>query len=129
MTKRTEERRRHRRQPYETDAQVAMLATGWISTGRLEDLSVSGCYINTLVPPEQGTRIRVSFPMDSEEFGALGVVRYARPGLGMGVEFTHLGSQEQQLLLAFLEYRKPGGRRQRVPEQGELPFEPDEPHK
>lgn len=122
----TEERRRHRRLPYRSDVQVTILATEWTYTAKLEDLSMSGCYIETQTPPEQGTRIRVSFWMDEEEFAALGVIRYARPGLGMGIEFTQLEPDNHRRLTAFLERRKPGSPRPLVTDQGELPFEPSE---
>lgn len=125
---RAEERRRHRRLPYRRDVQVAVLATGWLSTGKLEDVSISGCYISIQTPPEQGTRIQLRFAMEKEEFEALAVVRYARPGLGMGVEFTPLDGKKRVRLERFLEARRPGARR--TPRgQAELPFDTGEHRK
>ncbi|MFQ5925983.1 MAG: PilZ domain-containing protein [Terriglobia bacterium] len=123
----SEEQRRHRRQRYRCDVQVSVLATGWLATGKLEDLSFAGCYIATLVPPEQGTRIQVRFPMETEEFEALAVVRFARPGLGMGIEFTQLEDHMRQRLAAFLKQRQPGARRRAKSEQDKLGFEAQDP--
>jgi hypothetical protein len=67
------------------------------------DIGGRGCYVETLLPLTIGTEVVIIFWMDSEKTTTTGTVRASDPGVGMGIEFTALGSTIQQRLQEFIE--------------------------
>jgi type IV pilus assembly protein PilZ len=64
--------------------------------GRSKDVSLGGMYVLTATPAPFGTElvIHVSLPRQRGTFALPGVVRWVRPGQGMGVQFGLLGARE-----------------------------------
>jgi hypothetical protein len=58
-----------------------------LMAARSSDVSLVGCYIDTLNPAAVGTNISVRFRQDDETFSAAARVMYVCPGLGMGIKF------------------------------------------
>ena len=54
------------------------------------DIGGRGCYVETLLPLPLGTKVKITFWMDSEKIQTSGVVRASDGGVGMGIEFTQL---------------------------------------
>jgi len=67
------------------------------------DISGRGCYVDTLQPLPLGTKVNVTFWMDSEKINTDGVVRASDPNVGMGIEFTELENQVQEKLQQYIE--------------------------
>jgi len=67
------------------------------------DISGRGCYVDTLQPLPLGTKVNVTFWMDSEKIHTYGVVRASDPNVGMGIEFTELENQVQEKLQQYIE--------------------------
>jgi hypothetical protein len=67
------------------------------------DIGGRGCYVETLLPLQLGTKVRITFWMDSEKVQTSGVVRASDGGVGMGIEFTQLDNQVQDRLQKHLE--------------------------
>jgi len=67
------------------------------------DIGGRGCYVETLLPLSLGTKVNITFWMDSEKVNNSGIVRASDPGVGMGIEFTALDDTVQQRLQAHLE--------------------------
>jgi hypothetical protein len=67
------------------------------------DVSGSGCYVESILPLQIGTTLRVDFWMDSEHVSTSAVVRTSDPGVGMGVEFIGLTPDYQQRLQGHLD--------------------------
>jgi hypothetical protein len=67
------------------------------------DIGGRGCYVETLVPLQLGTKVYVMFWMDEEKIQTSGIVRASDPGVGMGIEFTELHNQVQERLQAHLD--------------------------
>jgi hypothetical protein len=55
---------------------------------KLTDLSLGGCYLQTLMPLPIGASLVLSLTVGETAFEAAGIVRTCHPNLGMGVEFT-----------------------------------------
>jgi len=70
----------------------------WNGEVRTSDISRSGCYVDTLNPVPQGSQIRLRITHNNEVFEALGKVVYVSYGLGMGVTFTEVSSEQQARL-------------------------------
>jgi PilZ domain len=67
------------------------------------DIGGRGCYVETLLPLQLGTKVKIMFWMDSEKVQTSGVVRASDGGVGMGIEFTQLDNQVQDRLQKHLE--------------------------
>ena len=67
------------------------------------DIGGRGCYVETLLPLPLGTKVKVTFWMDSEKIQTSGVVRASDGGVGMGIEFTELHNQVQDRLQKHLD--------------------------
>jgi CheY-like chemotaxis protein len=74
--------------------------------GKLTDLSLGGCYVETEAPfPEQfGVTLRLK--ADEIEVEAEGVVRVMHPGLGMGIEFGCNTTEERARVANFIGFLK-----------------------
>ena len=70
-----------------------------VHPARISDLSVGGCYLDTLGGVEVGEVIAVEIKLPSGEWLPLrGSVAFYHPGLGFSVCFTFLTDEEQHLL-------------------------------
>jgi hypothetical protein len=86
------------RLPFLTEAEVMEPPAGtWLKT-RLSDLSLSGCYVDTLHPLPVGARIRLRAVRNKIILEVLATVIYSEPRLGMGVSFTQLSPEQKSIL-------------------------------
>jgi hypothetical protein len=67
------------------------------------DIGGRGCYVETLLPLQLGTKVIITFWLDSEKIRTTGMVKASDPGVGMGIEFTALDNTVQERLQAHLE--------------------------
>jgi hypothetical protein len=72
--------------------------------GRIEDLSLWGCFVNTIGRADVGEVIGVEIKLPTGEWLALGgeVTSYQQ-GIGMGVKFTFLTEEEEEALRALMK--------------------------
>ena len=75
---------------------------GW-RAAQSSDISACGCYIDTMLPLEVGTPLRIGLWLSGSKFEVAAVVRTSHPGVGMGIEFTSLEMPFQQRLQEYLE--------------------------
>lgn len=108
----TEERRTEARYPFTTEAEIVDLRTGTRMQTRTADLSLGGCYMDTMSPLAVGAVVQVKLVRDKKAFEARARVTTSHPGVGMGLCFTEVLRQDQQALLEFwiaqLSERSPG---------------------
>jgi Ribonuclease G/E len=79
-------------------AEVVELPRGAKLSARTADISRTGCYIDTLNPVPQGSRIRLRITHHDEIFEAIGSVVYVSQGLGMGVVFVEVAPEQRARL-------------------------------
>ena len=70
---------------------------------RATDISANGCYVETMLPLDSGTILRIDFWLDTEKLSTSGIVRAKDPGVGMGIEFTGLTPATQKRFQTFLD--------------------------
>jgi hypothetical protein len=100
MQRREEERRRHPRfncagtaQMWETGSEVAI-------GGRINEISLGGCYVEMMSPLRTGTALRLNLAVSGRNVQLEGVVRTSQPTFGMGVEFIRMAPSEADKLHA-----------------------------
>lgn len=69
---------------------------------RTGDLSLNGCYVDSLNPFPAGSKVRVSINYHEETFTALGKVAHAEPNIGMGISFTGVEPNQKVILLKWI---------------------------
>ena len=94
----TVERRSAPRYQMVLAADVVELPRGARLSARTSDISRTGCYIDTLNPVPQGSRVRLRITHHDEIFEAIGRVVYVSYGLGMGVAFVEVSVEQQAVL-------------------------------
>ena len=77
--------------------------TGVKTQTRTADMSSRGCYIRTIVTFPVGTRVNTTFTVDSTPLELAAIIRTSEPGVGMGMEFTAINEEQEQLLESFLK--------------------------
>jgi len=96
------ERRTQTRFPFTASAEVFDLRAQIRVNGRCSDLSVGGCYVDTLSPLSVGTVARIRMARDSRAFESDAVVTYAHTSMGMGLAFTKMRGEDQGVLRSWL---------------------------
>src|SRR5882762_9521668 len=79
-------------------AEAEELTSGVNLSARTSDVSVHGCYLDTINPFSPGTRIRVHLTKGNQTFHSLGVVTYTHQGMGMGVAFMEISPQAREIV-------------------------------
>ena len=69
---------------------------------RTGDLSVNGCFVDTLNPFPVGSKVKVTITHNEVSFSALGTVAHAEPNIGMGISFTQVEPNQKEILLKWL---------------------------
>jgi hypothetical protein len=96
------ENRAQVRFPFTAAAEICELHSQARLAGRCSDLSVGGCYIDTISPFPVGTVVRVRLERVPRGFEAKAVVAYAHVSMGMGLAFTEIQSEHQAVLRSWI---------------------------
>ncbi|HXR10477.1 MAG TPA: PilZ domain-containing protein [Candidatus Acidoferrales bacterium] len=96
------ENRAQVRFPFTAAAEVYELRSQTRVKGRCSDLSSSGCYVDTLIPFAVGAVVKVRIERDTREFEAAAVVTYAHVQMGMGLAFTEIKREHQDVLRSWI---------------------------
>jgi hypothetical protein len=67
------------------------------------DVSGSGCYLQTMSPSAAGSQLNLTFWIESEAVNCEALVRTCDVGFGMGIEFVGLAAPVKQRLQAWLD--------------------------
>ena len=74
-------------------------------TARLSDVSLGGCYVETLSHVTIGEAIQFMINLPTGRWLPLrGEVVYHQPNLGFGVRFVNLSDDEREMLAYVIEY-------------------------
>lgn len=99
--------RRHQRRFESTLPVEVRTAEGQPIRAQITDISLSGCYVNTLFPVTLDSIVSIVFWIGDEKLIARGKVRTSIVGVGCGIEFVDLTPADKQRLEDFLEMRCP----------------------
>lgn len=102
--RRAQERRSHTRYPVSGKAFVTAGYGGDGIWAKLEDLSLTGCYLQTVEPFAVDRRLNLLLKIADTEINASGVVRVCYPRMAMGIEFVHLNPADRRTLNDLVSY-------------------------
>jgi Tfp pilus assembly protein PilZ len=101
------EKRQHERISLPLEVHLESLSGKYAA--RLTDLSLGGCYIETLALVSVGERVRFEVHLPTARRLLLkGEVIYHQPTLGFGVCFVDLSDVDREMLAQIVEYGKHG---------------------
>jgi len=97
-----DERRCMPRYPFIASAELLEENSGSRMNTRISDLSLSGCYVDTINPLPDGTLVHLKIFTESHSFEAPATVVYSHTHLGMGMKFRDVQAQHQEVLRLWL---------------------------
>jgi PilZ domain len=92
------ERRNADRHSFTASAEVIELSSGARFSTRTTDLGPGGCFVDVMVPFPVGASVRVHVKKGETRFDTGGIVVYSQVGLGMGIAFGTLASDQREAL-------------------------------
>jgi hypothetical protein len=104
--RRTEERRRSERQLFSAIAEVLEPISRAAVSARIADLSLDGCYTDSLTIFPVGTKVALSIRHGGRHFEANATVVQAKTGMGMGLSFESLSDGMRSILSEWLSVSK-----------------------
>jgi hypothetical protein len=96
------EQRREPRQPFFAAIELVETENSVKIEARTGDLSMHGCYVDTMNPFPVGSKVRVRITHDEVSFEALGRVAHSQSNVGMGIFFTEIQPQQEKVLAGWL---------------------------
>ena len=96
------ERRRAPRYQLLANAEIVELRSDAHFKARTSDVSLFGCYVNSVNWLPAGTDIQLRVTHKYTTFTALSIVARSEPAMGMGVRFTVVESDQQTVLKGWL---------------------------
>ena len=97
-----QERRRCPRCLFIACAEIHEESSGSRLSARVSDISVLGCYVDTINPLPGGTPVRVKIFNETQSFEAAATVAYSFTHLGMGLSFGEVPPISRDVLQAWL---------------------------
>jgi tetratricopeptide (TPR) repeat protein len=76
------------------------------TVSRVQDLGLGGLFLSTPKPPTLNSTIDLIFELSTGQVRARAVVRYAKVGKGMGVEFIEMSAEDRARLEQFLKMQR-----------------------
>lgn len=101
IAERPGERRRVPRITFKATSVVAEIGSTQVVVAQTTELSRYGCFVKTIQPYPQGTRVHIEMAEAGTTFSALGVVAYVA-GDGMGVIFSMVEPENYEILAQWL---------------------------
>jgi hypothetical protein len=92
------ERRLFQRFPFNADVDVVEVQSGTRIRGRVTDLSLGGCYVDTLSPFLVSTAVQIKITKGPQSFEAQARVTNMKVSLGMGLAFVSASAEQKRVL-------------------------------
>jgi len=90
LAEQIENRRRTPRYPFIATAEVVVKGTQVGLSARVTELSLYGCYVETIDPLPQGSELKIKLYANNKFFEAQAVIVYSQPKLGFGLCFQNV---------------------------------------
>jgi hypothetical protein len=116
-------RRRFPRYPVSSAVDAVDIDGNRRITGRLSDISRSGCYVDTISPFEVGAALALTILRDKQSIKTSVKVVFCQIGMGMGLSFTTAEPDQVLLLLTWIE--ELGGEKPHGPASPKIAMQPD----
>jgi hypothetical protein len=96
------ERRHHTRYPISASLEAVELQSKTRFSGRISDLSMGGCYVDTITALAVGATLKIRLTLDGKFFETKASVIASSAGMGMGLMFTETEPEQLEILKAWI---------------------------
>lgn len=79
-------------------ARISQKSTSFPTFAKVVDISYGGCYVELIFTISRESKIEIELRIKDRVFTATGVVMTCHPGVGVGIKFTDISSQNQSIL-------------------------------
>ncbi len=97
-----QDRRRSYRVPFIADVELFDESSGSRMSTRISDLSLNGCYVDTINPLPDGSCVQLRIMAQSRSFNSPATVVFSHTHLGMGLEFREVSLTSAAVLNSWL---------------------------
>ncbi|MGB6886276.1 MAG: PilZ domain-containing protein [Candidatus Acidiferrum sp.] len=97
-----QKQRRDPRYPFIASAELLEENTGSRMSTRISDISLGGCYVDTINPFPDGTLVHLRIFTETHSFEAPATVVYSHTHLGMGMRFGEVQLKSEEVLRLWL---------------------------
>lgn len=97
------ERRRSPRSTFFANVEITELKSQIRVQARTSDLSLLGCYVDSLNPFPRGTQTRLQITYQKESVEVEAVVVHTTPNMGMGLMFIQIEAEQRAMLKSWLD--------------------------
>ena len=94
--------RREPRYPFVASAELLEENSGARMNSRISDLSLNGCYVDTVNPLPDGTLVHLRIFTETHSFEAPATVVYSHAFMGMGMKFREVQPKSEEVLRLWL---------------------------
>lgn len=94
--------RREPRYPFIASAELLEENSGARMSSRISDLSLNGCYVDTVNPLPDGTLVHLRIFTQTHSFEAPATVVYSHAFMGMGMKFREVQPKSEEVLRLWL---------------------------
>jgi PilZ domain len=98
----SEERRCAKRTAFVAPVELIDVRSGSRTKARVADLSLHGCYVDTLNPLPVGSTVRLQIQKANEALDVLAKVSSQHPGSGMGLAFSDIAPEQRAMIRSWL---------------------------
>jgi hypothetical protein len=100
-----QEQRREPRYPFIASAELLEESSGSRMNLRISDLSLNGCYVDTVNPLPDGTLVQLRIFTETHSFEAPATVIFSHAFMGMGMKFREVQPKSEEVLRLWLPER------------------------
>jgi|SRR5579864_248702 len=97
-----QKQRREPRYPFIASAELLEEISGARMNSRISDLSLNGCYVDTINPLPDGTLVHLRIFTETHAFEAPATVVHSQAFLGMGMKFRDVQPESVEVLRLWL---------------------------
>jgi PilZ domain len=90
------------RYPFIADAELMEENSGARMSSQISDLSLKGCYVDTINPLPDGTLVHLRIFTETHAFEAPAIVVHSQAYLGMGMKFREVQPESAEVLRLWL---------------------------
>jgi hypothetical protein len=96
------ERRHHKRYPVSASLEAVELQSKTRFSGRISDLSMGGCYVDTITALAVGATLKIRLTLDGKFFETKAGVIASSAGMGMGLIFMETEPEQLEILKVWI---------------------------
>ena len=98
----SQEKRRYPRYKVKVPVELHLSASAPPQRTSVDEISLCGCYIETMFTFDVGTKLGLIFSLNEERISAQGVVVNRYPQVGNGINFVEISADDRAKLSEFL---------------------------